>query len=358
MIYLYENRSPVKLFIIIAGGMIVAHLSKDEKAKLKKVKSKSNEDVMLKKQNVVGVGIGIKFQGGKSTNRPALITFVTNKQPLTALSKDDVVPETIDGVETDVIQIGLPEIQNYREENVKTKESDLMRTLPGNELNTKVRPVKGGWSIGHPDITAGTVGAVVFNRGDSNITKYYILSNNHILANSNSANIGDPILQPGAVDGGSAPDDQVATLSRFVPIDLTPEIPLEEHNNVVDAAIAEGSLQELDREVYWSGYVKGWVEKDNIEVGETVKKTGRTSGYTTGEILSVDATIDVNFGDNQVARFHDQILTSHMSEGGDSGSLVTDMDNRAVGLLFAGSPEVTILNQIENVRKLLEIDFV
>ncbi|WP_096190119.1 chymotrypsin family serine protease [Evansella halocellulosilytica] len=336
----------------------MAHLSKEQLAKVKKVKSKSNEEVMLKKQNVVGVGIGIKIQGGKSTDRPALITFVSNKQPLKSLSEEDVVPTTIEGVETDVIEIGLPEIHIFKDENVKTKESDQMRTLPGNELNTKIRPVKGGWSIGHPDITAGTVGAIVYNREESNLTKYYILSNNHVLANSNNANIGDPILQPGAVDGGSAPDDQVATLSRFVPIDLTPDKPLSEHENVIDAAIAEGSLQELDRDIYWSGYVRGWVEKDEVEVGAVVKKIGRTSGYTTGEILSVDATIDVNFGNNRVARFHDQILTTHMSEGGDSGSLVTDMENRAVGLLFAGSTEVTILNQIENVRNLLEIDFV
>src|SRR5438309_2051812 len=42
-----------------------------------------------------------------------------------------------------------------------------------------------------------------------------VLSNNHILANSNAARIGDPILQPGPADAGTR-DDTIATLERFV----------------------------------------------------------------------------------------------------------------------------------------------
>lgn len=328
------------------------HLSKHEIEKVRKVKNKNNEAEFLKKQNVVGVGIGVKMKDGKPTNKPALITFVTSKKPIATLATEDVIPKVLDGVETDVVEINMPTIQ------AETRDVDLLRSLPSNELSARVRPVKGGWSVGHQDITAGTAGAIVFNKEGSNPAQYFILSNNHVLANSNNASIGDPILQPGPLDGGSAPDDQIATLSRFIPIDLTPEIPESEHDNLVDAAIAEGSLQELDREVYWNGYVKGWVQKEDVEVGMLVKKTGRTTGYTTGEIISVDATIDVNFGDNRVARFHDQILTTPFSEGGDSGSIVTDSENRAVGLLFAGSPEVTILNQIENVKNLLRIDFI
>jgi hypothetical protein len=328
------------------------HLPKEEIEKVRQVKSKGNEAAFLRKKHVVGVGIGVKIKDGKPTGKPALITYVTSKKPLSTLDADDVIPETVDGVETDVIEIGMPTIQPV------LKEKEFLRTLPSNELTSRMRPVKGGWSVGHYDITAGTIGAVVFNKDEHVPTTYYVLSNNHVLANSNAASIGDPILQPGPVDGGEAPDDQIAKLSRFVPIDFTPDKPLEEHNNLVDAAIAEGSLQELDREVYWNGYVKGWKRKDDLEVGTIVKKTGRTTGYTTAEVTSVDATIDVNFGGNRVARFHDQILTTHFSEGGDSGSLVTNADNEAIGLLFAGSPEITILNHIENVRDLLRIDFV
>jgi hypothetical protein len=73
-------------------------------------------------------------------------------------------------------------------------------------------------------------------------------------------------------------------------------------------------------------------------------------------ITGVNATVDVNYGGGRVARFNDQILATNMSAGGDSGSLVTTLDDVAVGLLFAGSPQVTILNQIEGVRALLRVE--
>src|SRR3546814_12448476 len=64
-------------------------------------------------------------------------------------------------------------------------------------------------------------------------------------------------------------------------------------------------------------------------------KTGRTTNYTTGRITAVNATVDVNYGGCRVARFRDQIITTPMSAGGDSGSLVADRENFAVGLLYA-----------------------
>jgi hypothetical protein len=87
-----------------------------------------------------------------------------------------------------------------------------------------------------------------------------------------------------------------------------------------------------------------------------VQKTGRTTHYTVGRITAISATVDVGYGGGRVARFRDQIVTTNMSAGGDSGSLVTTQDNVAVGLLFAGSSIATIVNQIENVRSLLRVE--
>ena len=87
-----------------------------------------------------------------------------------------------------------------------------------------------------------------------------------------------------------------------------------------------------------------------------VKKTGRTTNFTTGRITAINATIDVNYGGGKVGRFVDQIVTTNMSAGGDSGSLVMTLDNIAVGLLFAGSSVAMIANQIENVRALLRVE--
>jgi len=112
----------------------------------------------------------------------------------------------------------------------------------------------------------------------------------------------------------------------------------------------------LDREIYWIGPVRGWKPKKDITVGMYVQKTGRTTKYSVGRITAIEATVDVNYDGGRTARFKDQIITTNISAGGDSGSLVTTLDNIAVGLLFAGSPMATIVNQIENVRSLLKVE--
>ena len=70
-----------------------------------------------------------------------------------------------------------------------------------------------GVSTGHPDITAGTIGARVTDG-----TNVYALSNNHVYANKNLAVIGDAVIQPGTFDGGSSPADDIGTLADFEPI--------------------------------------------------------------------------------------------------------------------------------------------
>jgi len=235
-------------------------------------------------------------------------------------------------------------------------------------LARRVRPAESGYSVGHYKITAGTIGTCVYDVLPGGTTgsppapglgippRFYILSNNHVLANTNDASIGDPILQPGPFDGGTDPADRIATLSRWIPLTLEPPTPRSLHRNLVDAALAQGQFHDLDREIYWIGYTQSWRRKANVAVGTVVKKTGRTTNFTTGRITAINATVDVGYGGGRVARFVDQIITTNISAGGDSGSLVLSMDNVAVGLLFAGSSVATIANQIENVRSLLRVE--
>jgi len=283
--------------------------------------------------------------------------LVTHKVDKSQLSEADLVPPTLHGMQTDVLTVG----------QLFAGGGDGAAVEP-QTLKNRVRPAKGGYSVGHVKITAGTLSTCVYDilpgggvsppvHGVGIPPKYYILSNNHVLANSNDAHLGDPILQPGPFDGGVDPADRIATLSRFIPINFLPSpIP-----NLVDAAVAEGQFHDLDREIYWIGHVDGWRRKQNVKVGTVVKKTGRTTNFTTGRITAVNATVNVSYGAGKVARFVDQIITTNISAGGDSGSLVVTVDPErccrvAVGLLFAGSSVVTILNQIENVRALLRVE--
>jgi hypothetical protein len=150
-------------------------------------------DELFARANVVAVGAGYKFTGGEKTSTFSIICSVTKKIPASELSSRDMVPETLDGIPTDVF------------------ESGRLRALQS--PTDRFRPAPGGVSIGHHEITAGTLGCLVKKNGEM-----VILSNNHVLANSNDAQVGDPILQPGPYDGGRFPNDHIADLTQFVPI--------------------------------------------------------------------------------------------------------------------------------------------
>jgi hypothetical protein len=137
---------------------------------------------------------------------------------------------------------------------------------------------------------------------------------------------------------------------------FAPEVPKDQHRNTVDAALALTPCQDVDREVHWIGRVRGWRRKVNVNVGAAVQKVGRTSGYTVGRIIAVNATIDVGYSGARSARFHGQIVMTPLSLPGDSGSLITTLDGVAVGLLSSGSAGATIANQIEDVRTQLNVE--
>jgi len=210
--------------------------------------------------------------------------------------------------------------------------------------NARVRPLTGGISIGHVKITAGTLAC--FAR-DNTTGEPLILSNAHVLApHWIGAKPGDPILQPGPYDGGRDPEDRVATLLRYVPID--PSKP-----NLVDAAVARPTSPEfVSPEVLDIGTLNAMEEAFE---GMKVAKSGRTTCFSTAVVTDVNATVKVSY-ETFDAVFTDQIMTTKLGEPGDSGSIVVNVDTRrAVGLLFAGSDYVTVLNKIANVCSLLDI---
>jgi hypothetical protein len=330
-------------------------------AEIRQVKERYKEKI-LEKPHVVGVGIGYKVAGRRETDRLSIVALVRQKLPVAALPASAVLPQEVNGVPVDVIQIGQPRAQQTRRE--------------------RWRPAPGGVSIGHYQITAGTFGCVVIDRSSGT---RLILSNNHVLANSNDASIGDAILQPGPYDGGNQSTDTIARLERFCPILFTTtpgncgvanavagvanamaslvgsshRLEVVQHRpqavNQVDAAVArpldDGSIL---NEVLDIGAVTGTV---TAELGMAVRKSGRTTDFTTGTISVIDATVNVTYGAGRVATFENQLVAGPMSQGGDSGSLVVAGDTlRAVGLLFAGSDQSTIFSPIQFVLDCLEVD--
>lgn len=321
---------------------------------------------ILGMKNVVGVGVGYKHVGLTRTERPAIIVFVKKKEAHENLAREHMVPFKINGLETDVIEIG--EVR-----------------LLGDERTKLVRPAQPGLSIGHYRISAGTFGAVVKDR---NSGEKLILSNNHILANATDGKdgrsaIGDPILQPGEYDGGTK-DDRIATLIRFIPLQkgeapatcpvangaarianilvqaVRPNYQLRFFKrggtaNLVDCAVARPVRADIiNDEIVGLGKVNGITEAKS---GMPVVKSGRTTGITKGTVTAVGATLDVKLDDENSAYFSDQVITNMKSQGGDSGSLVLTEGNKAVGLLFAGSDKVTVFNRIQTVLDKLNVEF-
>lgn len=281
---------------------------------------------LLANPGVVGTGVRLT-----DTGRPAVAVFLT---------RPDVtgVPDQLDRVPVVRVVTGL--------------------ILAQSDPTSRARPAPLGYSVGHVDITAGSIGARVRNAAGA----VFLLSNNHVLANSNAGSIGDDILQPGPYDGGTDPADRIGTLAAFQPIDFS----LSGHN-YIDAALASVSAADLGFATPDDGYgapgatpyvldSDGDGVVDGRVLGLGVQKFGRTTLLTKGQVEDVNVSVEVCYAVFfnicvQSAYFYDQLAFGPMSGGGDSGSLiVTDDANRSpVALLFAGSSTETIGNRIDRV---------
>lgn len=360
------------------------------------------ENTLLAKENVVGVAVGLKESEGVKSEEMALVVLVKEKVSVSDLPQSQVIPKHVDGVRTDVIAVGELWAQQ------QTPRDRYRPTIPC------------GVSLGHYLITAGTLGCIVRDRDTG---ERFILSNNHVIANSNDAQLEDVILQPGPADGGTNPADVVAKLARFTPLryvedPVTPQPPTPEPptpgpvpmpngcltmgvqalnalasmlgssqrviaasqaqqaasaqaagipmpapvpapvivqsaavDNSYDAALGrllDGAM--FNDEILNIGRVEGTMAP---VLGQRVRKMGRTTGLTFGTITLLNATVNVGYTTsrgNRTARFTGQVITEAMSQGGDSGSLIVDASqNKAVGLLFAGSPLATIFSPIDVV---------
>ncbi len=264
---------------------------------------------------VQGVGYGVKHTSGSAVDgQPAIRVYVRTKLTEAEVPQSDLVPKLINGVPTDVVATG--DIRKY---------------------------AACGDSVGHFNITAGTLGCIATLVG--NIQDRYILSNNHVLADENRAAIGDAIYAPGPYDGG-LPINTIADLSDFQAIDFAG------HPNYVDAAIAK-LIDPLSVPPLIPNIGRVANPPASVVLYQSVRKKGRTTRHTVGIVTDLSASIRVGY-DSGVAMFEDQIgitgAGGDFSAGGDSGSLIVDaITLRPIGLLFAGGGGLTFANPIDKV---------
>jgi len=305
--------------------------------------------------------------GAEATN--VVVSFYDGRLDLggTQIATDQMIPSVVAGGGTDIASVdwtavsGNHDIFVYVDRDNAIAESDESNNMAYNRITVGLarlarleRPVPIGISTGHPSITAGTIGARV---KDTDGPHVYALSNNHVYALQNDAAIGDSALQPGPIDGGTYPDDEIGTLWDFEPIEFFSPFspPKNIPENTMDAAIALSSTDLLGNVTLPDGYGIPGVMPVEATIDLPVQKYGRTTGLTHGTVSAINVTVDVCYEAIgtfclKQARFVNQLMITpgSFSDGGDSGSLiVTDDDNKnPVGLLFAGSTTFTVANPI------------
>lgn len=194
------------------------------------------------------------------------------------------------------------------------------------------------------DGNSGTIG--YFCRKKSFImrrSEIYLLSNSHVFADLRRMNVEahDFILQPSPGEGGQS--RAIAELTKLSPLKFENDVT---DANRIDVAIAKlFKQQEYKFLLPFIGEIKRYAEKEEVEIGEKNQKFGRTTGYTSGKLFSVALDIWIKYDrTGKEAFFADQFLTEtdktqyeKFVDKGDSGSLLVDGENNAVGLIFAGA---------------------
>jgi hypothetical protein len=283
-------------------------------------------DELLKKSGVVGTATTMLLDGGYAVKILTKDEAAGKDLPI-FLEEVPVVAEVVGEIHA------LEFSERYRPVTVG---------VSGGNINDRTK--KGAYIY----CSGGTIGCVVYKSG-----KNYFLSNNHVFARQNKAAIGEDIVQPGLIDVNCSQitNDIVADLSQFVTIVLK-----RTANNKVDAAIAEIRPTTTFTPATECGYTPS-SSVATATVGMLVKKCGRTTEYTEGQVTGVNVTVLVSYSGG-TARFINQVQFSGMSDSGDSGSLiVTQSGNNPVALLFAGSTSTTIGNPIQEVINAFGVNF-
>lgn len=309
-------------------------------------------DEHLSMPGVNAIGAGFRITGGGISDEPCIRVLMTRKRPRSFVPNSMIFPDSV-RIHGSRLKVDVDEGGPFYSLQVLSLADEVAHTtgLLGvkTDVHTgRVRPAPFGVSIGHVDVTAGTLGGVVHDQTDGSLQ---VLSNNHVLANSNAGDSGDAIVQPGPADGGGAPDDALAELKRFV------SLKWDEQNNA-DCAIATPSSSSAvindsasddvgpcgeDHPavgLVFAGDCSGLTLvcpaaaiNSELQVdfpgghqdpssGMIVEKVGRTTGWTAGQVRETGAHAKVSYGTHGTAIFTGVFTVPAFCHGGDSGALV------------------------------------
>ncbi len=315
--------------------------------------STSGSKAVLRKllaSNVHGVGIGRKFVEGKRTSDKVVQVFVTRKLPCSLLPKQFRIPNSIDGISTDVI-----------EDDVAWLLSSSRNSTPPSSLPLVV--VRPGLNAAHYQVMGGTLGALCRSLDPSDDpTAVFALGNNHVFAHCNNASKGARIVHRESVSGANRPT-QIGTLERYVHL-----MKEADGTNRMDAALIR-----LDPAVPYDPCFENGVRisgTTGVKEDAPVSVFGATSVVSTGKIwtTSYDHLLQYPLTNGSfVARFSNQIRLKvsrgkkPIAQAGDSGAMVINRDSsKALGLIYAASSHgvYAFASPIDDVCSALTVEII
>ncbi len=333
------------------------------------------KSLLLSKKNVIDVAIGYKEREGTYVEVMCFVVFVEEKKAMSDIAPEDIIPAEIEGIPTDVSTVPV--------------EDELCGPKDG--VNTDIeRPLVGGVQISNGPDGQGTLGCFANMVEDGSLV---LLSNHHVLY-GDYKDTGDDIYQPDKTCCCCCTCDMIArnVAGKRPTIGGPPEF--------VDAAIAKITVDNISEQVLIRNMVKGLGVYQNLGAanetltnddalikgvapmtqtwdtegdpvmspvvpGNRVRKVGRTTGRTIGEVILVGAPVDVNAGNDKVRKYVNQIRVKSADADkpfaipGDSGSVLIDDQNRIVGLLmsskFKEKPYISTCNNIHDVLREMKI---
>jgi endonuclease G, mitochondrial len=285
---------------------------------------RSQAPEFLKRANVTSVGIGYKEKDGKPTKQLS-IQFTVGRKMAPEVLETLAEPELPKSFNVNGVDVPTDILERRYEKALK-----LVAAEDAPTRKRAIDPIVPGVSVGHPDISAGTVGCVVY---DAHSGTPYILSNWHVL-NGPTGNIGDPVVQPGRHDDNRVERNKVGRLVRS-------------HLGVAgDCAIATIDRRRLTPEIFDLGVA---VERlGEAQLDDKVVKSGRTTDVTFGIVKRIHVTVQIDYeqaGTKDIGCFEigpdPGKPAAEISMGGDSGAAWLGVErgratNIMLGLHFAG----------------------
>ncbi len=311
----------------VSGG---AAKDSDESKRIEQLRDyiRKQGKTFLDDPNITSIGIGRKITKGKRT-RVLCLQF-------TVKSKAEHAGTTIEGLDTVLIPTTL-EVEGQsiptdiieRDFKLTARPTSSEGTSPRKK---RVDPIAPGVSVSHIGGTAGTLGAIVYDRVTG---ERCMLSNWHVL-HGHRGDVGDPVVQPGPFDDNRVVGNHAGVLVR------------SHLGEAGDCAIARIEDRSVTSNILELNVEPAEIQR--VELDDRVVKSGRTTGVTRGIVRRTDVIARIPYdgvGPQDIGAFEIEPLPGagsdfEISMGGDSGSIWMLSNNRGkptnvmVGLHFAG----------------------